>query len=177
MRTRIEHRMSQREKPGFQCARAFFREFLSRSRPVVITGVADRWQAIARWDAAYFKRTLPEVEVRVEIWDRDGPRNDPADYLKSVKRKPMPLGEFLELLFPHAEHPPPAGHPEVSAPVLVDADHRVVEEPVLGRVLRKAAVLEAVETTAVRSGPQRCLIRLNESCRLTALPRFGTPRN
>ncbi|PYS93349.1 MAG: cupin-like domain-containing protein [Acidobacteria bacterium] len=76
--------------------RAFLREFLARRRPVVITGVADRWPAISRWDAAYFKRTLPEVEVRVEIWDREGPGNDPADYLKSVRRRPMSLGELLD---------------------------------------------------------------------------------
>jgi [protein]-arginine 3-hydroxylase / protease len=77
---------------------AFFREFVSRRQPVVITGVADRWPAVSRWDVGYFQRTLPEVEVQVEVWEREGPRNDPADYLKRVRRRAMRLGEFLDLI-------------------------------------------------------------------------------
>ncbi len=75
--------------------RGFFREFVARRRPALITGVADRWPAITRWDIAYFSRTLPDVEVRVEIWDREGPNDDPADYLRNVRRISMGLGEFL----------------------------------------------------------------------------------
>src|SRR5207249_447829 len=77
---------------------AFRREFVAPRRPSVITGVADRWPAMSLWDIGYFRRTLPDVEVRVEIWEREDSRNDPADYLKCVRRAPMPLGEFLDRL-------------------------------------------------------------------------------
>jgi len=75
----------------------FHKEFVSRRRPVVIAGVADRWPAISLWDAAYLKRALPEAEVPVEVWERDGPHNDPADYLRKVRRETMPLGRFLDM--------------------------------------------------------------------------------
>ena len=78
--------------------RVFHREFVSLLRPVVIAGIADRWPAISLWDAAYFKRTLPEAEVPVEVWERGGPGNDPADYLGKVRRETMPLGNFLDLV-------------------------------------------------------------------------------
>jgi len=76
----------------------FRKEFVAPRRPVVITGVADRWPAMSRWDFAYFGRALPDVEVRVEIWERDAARNDPSDYLRSVRRAPMRLGELLDSL-------------------------------------------------------------------------------
>jgi len=78
--------------------RVFHREFVSRLRPVVIAGIADQWPAISLWGAAYFKRTLPETEVPVEVWERGGPGNDPADYLRKVRREAMPLGKFLDLV-------------------------------------------------------------------------------
>jgi lysine-specific demethylase 8 len=34
----------------------------------------------------------------VEVWERGGPGNDPADYLRSVRRETMPLGRFLDLV-------------------------------------------------------------------------------
>ena len=78
--------------------RVFHKEFVSRRRPVVLTGIADRWPAITLWDAAYIKRTLPGAEVPVEIWRRGAPGNDPADYLRNVRRETMPLGQFLDLV-------------------------------------------------------------------------------
>jgi [protein]-arginine 3-hydroxylase / protease len=77
--------------------RLFQREFVARRRPVVITGFADRWPAISRWDAAYLKRTLPEAEVPIEVWERGGPGNDPADYLRKVRRESISFGHFLDL--------------------------------------------------------------------------------
>src|SRR6266566_2605274 len=77
--------------------RLFHREFVARRRPVVMTGIADRWPAISLWDAAYFKRTLPEAEVPVEVWERGGAGNDPAAYLQKVRRETMRFGNFLDL--------------------------------------------------------------------------------
>lgn len=76
--------------------RAFFHEFVSRRRPVVLTGVADRWPAISRWDFGYFRRMLPDVSVGVEVWERQLSGNDPAEYLQRVRRQSMHFGEFLD---------------------------------------------------------------------------------
>ena len=78
--------------------RVFRSEFVAPRRPVVITGVADRWPAMSVWDIAYFRRALPDVEVQVEVWEREEASNDPTDYLKSVRRAPMHIGEFLDRL-------------------------------------------------------------------------------
>jgi len=77
--------------------RVFHREFVSRRQPVVIAGIADRWPAISMWETAYLKRRLPDAMVPVEVWERDGPGNDPADYLRNVRRETMPLGQLLDL--------------------------------------------------------------------------------
>lgn len=76
--------------------REFYREFVSPRRPAVLTGVADRWPAVSRWDAGYFRRTLPDIPVQVEVWERERPGNDPAEYLERVRRRPMRLGDFLQ---------------------------------------------------------------------------------
>ncbi len=82
---------------------AFFREFVARRRPVILTGVADRWPATSLWDPEYLHRMLPDVEVRVEVWKRKGPRNDPSDYLRDVRRETVRLGEFVRLA--HSSRP------------------------------------------------------------------------
>src|SRR5206468_5470683 len=43
-------------------------------------------------------KRLGEVEVAIEVWERKRPGDDPADYLKSVKRRPMRFSDFLELI-------------------------------------------------------------------------------
>ena len=97
--TRVVARV-ERPSPGL-----FRREYVRPRLPVVITGVADRWPALSAWNLGYFRRTLPDTEVRVEVWERDDGRNDPADYLRRVRRAPMRIGEFLDLL----DAPGPAG--------------------------------------------------------------------
>jgi [protein]-arginine 3-hydroxylase / protease len=79
-------------------ARVFRSEFVSRRRPLVITGAADHWPALSLWNPGYFADMLGEIEVGVEVWDREEPRNDPADYLKRVRRQPMRFGEFLAVV-------------------------------------------------------------------------------
>ncbi|APR79846.1 Pass1-related protein [Minicystis rosea] len=51
--------------------RDFERDYVRRSRPVVITGLADGWRAMSRWTPEYFKETfgtLPAAVIRL----RDG---------------------------------------------------------------------------------------------------------
>ena len=83
--------------PRINCpvSRAFSREFVARRRPVIITGVAAHWPAISLWNTTYLEKALADARVPVEIWDREGERSDPADYLANVRRQPMRFSEFL----------------------------------------------------------------------------------
>jgi hypothetical protein len=73
---------------------AFHREFVRPGRPAVLAGVADRWRACVLWSPEYFARLLPDLEVRVEVWEGDPSRNDPSDYIRSARPRKMRLGEF-----------------------------------------------------------------------------------
>ncbi|HEV8703220.1 MAG TPA: cupin-like domain-containing protein [Candidatus Polarisedimenticolia bacterium] len=125
--------------------RAFFREFVSRRRPAILTGVAEVWPAIARWDPGHLKAILPDTEVRVEVWEREETRNDPADYLRSVRRRPMRLGDFLELVR--------AGGPE-------SRSHYLAQYPLLRAVPRlRDDIREPDEYMAVPAYVPRALAR------------------
>lgn len=75
----------------------FETHYLNRNRPVVITGVADRWGALEKWNVDYLKSVAGESEVTVHF------RED-ADFGKWYTRQEeredrrMPFGEVLDLL-------------------------------------------------------------------------------
>lgn len=75
----------------------FRRNFLSRNKPVIITGVADEWRARRLWTPEYFRTSFAFAPVKFEVWESDEKSNDPADYLKKVRKEKGNLGSFIEL--------------------------------------------------------------------------------
>lgn len=52
------------DSPG---ADLFFRDFVSRRRPAIVSRATGGWKALALWDADYFKAAVGSTEVRVEV--------------------------------------------------------------------------------------------------------------
>jgi Cupin-like domain len=47
----------------------FVQEYLSRRRPVKMSGVMDEWPAMTKWDFSFFQSLKPDVDVDVEVGD------------------------------------------------------------------------------------------------------------
>ncbi len=73
----------------------FQRDFVRRNRPVVISGVAEQWPALARWSPAYLGATFADARVLYTTWASDKATNDPADYYRQRKRQWTRLGDFV----------------------------------------------------------------------------------
>ena len=76
----------------------FYRDYISRNRPAILTGIADRWPAFARWTPAHFQSEFGDVEINYVTWASDEEANDPADYLKTRKKLALKLGAFVEMM-------------------------------------------------------------------------------
>jgi hypothetical protein len=74
----------------------FYRGFVRRNRPVVITGVADKWEATARWSPEYFRSSFPDAKVMFTAWQSTNTSNDPTDYYRNRKRLTTRLGPFID---------------------------------------------------------------------------------
>ena len=75
---------------------AFERDFVHRGKPVIVTGVADRWPAFGKWSAQYLKATAGDAPVVV----RYDAAADHFNYYTPQGRinKDMTFGEFLDHL-------------------------------------------------------------------------------
>ncbi len=90
----------------------FYRHFVRRNRPVVITGVADDWGATARWSPEYFRSSFADAKVMFTAWQSSNPANDPSDYYQNRKRLTTRLGPFIDSMNGVKDVPgSPAGQP------------------------------------------------------------------
>ncbi|HEX8821455.1 MAG TPA: cupin-like domain-containing protein [Archangium sp.] len=86
----------------------FFREhYLDRQRPVVITGVASRWPAVARWSPEWFREQMGEHRITVERSRSERPSNDPLEFLRNRYYEEARLGGIIDVML-SGEHPPGA---------------------------------------------------------------------
>jgi len=69
----------------------FEREYVMRSRPVIITGIVDRWRASSTWSLAYLRERIGHRRVPTTVL-RDGVK---------VDKREMLVAEVLD----HTEHP------------------------------------------------------------------------
>lgn len=78
--------------------REFYRRYVRANRPVVITGVADRWRATGLWTPDYFRSHFADARVSFTAWESDAPTNDPTDYYAHRKKRSTRLGTFIDLM-------------------------------------------------------------------------------
>src|SRR5262249_26563929 len=64
----------------------FYRNYVRRNIPVVITGVANEWPAVARWSPEYFRTTFAGARVMFTAWESNNLKNDPEDYYQKRRR-------------------------------------------------------------------------------------------
>jgi lysine-specific demethylase 8 len=78
--------------------RAFYERYVKLNRPVILTGLADKWRATARWTPAYFRAHFADAPVMFTAWESNAPTNDPTDYYANRKRLGTLLGTFIDLM-------------------------------------------------------------------------------
>ena len=76
-------------------ARHFYQRFVSRNRPVVMTGLTEDWKAIKTWTPEYFSANYPTANVIYTTWNSSAPTYDPTDYYRNRKRVKTSLGNFI----------------------------------------------------------------------------------
>lgn len=74
----------------------FYRDYVRRNKPVVITGVADQWEATARWSPEYFRSSFPDANVIFTAWQSSNGSNDPTEYYQKRRRLATRLGNFID---------------------------------------------------------------------------------
>jgi hypothetical protein len=73
----------------------FFHEYWTRSRPVVIKGIADAWPARTKWTFDYLKSNFADEEIEIQA-DRE---NDQFYEINSVShRQKIKLGDFVDMI-------------------------------------------------------------------------------
>ena len=77
-------------------AETVYRHFVRRNRPVIITGVADKWGAVARWTPEYFQASFQNLEVNYATWKSSTPTDDPAEYLAKRRTLRINLGAYVD---------------------------------------------------------------------------------
>lgn len=77
----------------------FQRDFLAPERPVILTGLTDRWRAVGLWTPEYFKAMIPNLGIRYECWDRSaGAAEEVFDYIAQRTFRRARMADFVDLL-------------------------------------------------------------------------------
>jgi len=88
----------------------FKEKYLSTKRPVILRGIADKWEAFDKWKLPYFKQIAGNIEV--PLYDNSKPTptsklNQPdkimtfGQYLDAIDAGPLELRMFLFNIFDH----------------------------------------------------------------------------
>ncbi len=85
----------------------FRKNYVDRSRPVVLTGVASRWPAVERWSPEFFRDTYGSHRIHVEQSRSEVPSNEPLEYLRNRYYREEELGKVIDLML-SGQHPPGA---------------------------------------------------------------------
>ena len=92
---RTDNRIDRIHRPT---PREFYLKYVRTNRPVVITGIADDWQAIGKWTPEFFLLTTSRGEGGLHGWEDEGLTNDPTEYYRNRKRRTTTLGAFIEAM-------------------------------------------------------------------------------
>ncbi|NOK00899.1 MULTISPECIES: cupin-like domain-containing protein [Myxococcus] len=72
----------------------FYREFVSKGRPVILTGIASTWPACGRWTPRFFADRFGDTPVQVEVQRRQ----DPTLHWGEKEVLQTTLARYVELL-------------------------------------------------------------------------------
>jgi [protein]-arginine 3-hydroxylase / protease len=92
---RMPHAIARIEKPSPETV---YRDYVRKNRPVIITGVANKWAAISKWTPDYFQASFANLEVSYATWKNSASTDDPDTYLRHRKTLPIKLGAYIELM-------------------------------------------------------------------------------
>ncbi len=74
----------------------FYRDYVRKDRPVVITGLADRWPALASWNVEYLRSKTENAKVMVVVSKGQSTIDNLENGWQSHRMIDMPFHEFLE---------------------------------------------------------------------------------
>ncbi|KAJ0171473.1 hypothetical protein K1T71_013023 [Dendrolimus kikuchii] len=81
----------------------FHREYVSKNIPVIIKGGCSNWPAVKKWNAKYFRETIPNKKVTVALTpnglaDGISKHIDNVEYFITPHEVEMTMAEFLDCL-------------------------------------------------------------------------------
>lgn len=89
--------MLQIERIAPPARRHFERNFVRRSRPVIVDGLIDSWPAKS-WTIEFFRQHHASVPVVVEVWETPEDCTGTADYAANMRHVTMSLGEYIDII-------------------------------------------------------------------------------
>lgn len=73
----------------------FYHNYVLKSRPVIITGVADKWDAVAKWNAEYLRSCSEDTRVEIVVSKNQATIARPEKGWQTHRMLDMGLHEFL----------------------------------------------------------------------------------
>jgi lysine-specific demethylase 8 len=73
-----------------------YRNYISANKPVIITGVASRWEAVSCWNPEYFKSAFPDTLVTVRGREVVESAGESKDVSPKKKKSTVRLGAFVD---------------------------------------------------------------------------------
>ena len=79
---------------------AFYRDYVSRNRPVIIQGALDQWSALSKWNTPnYFRDQLGDTPVTIDITpDGYGDCVKLHKYFVTPVEEKMPFNHFMDII-------------------------------------------------------------------------------
>lgn len=81
----------------------FHRNYVLKSKPVIITGVADKWKAISQWNVEYLRSNSQDVVVEVVVSKDQSTIAKPEKGWLTQRRLDMSLHEFFNTIDENAK--------------------------------------------------------------------------
>jgi len=80
----------------------FYRKYVSKNKPVIITNLFNNWEALRLWNHQYLKQVYGDVDVSVDITpsghgDCVVPLNDEKLFLQPDQIR-MKFGDFIDIM-------------------------------------------------------------------------------
>ena len=79
----------------------FFHKYLKISKPVIITGALDTWQALSKWTNTFFRDSYGDRKVHIKLTpDGNFEGVEPASLFKNYKTFKIPASVYKQLPYP-----------------------------------------------------------------------------
>ena len=94
-------KMHECEKISVPSKNKFFHNYLKISKPVIITGAMDNWQAFSKWTNEFFRKNYGDRNVHIKLTpDGEFEGVEPANLFENFNDFRIPEAVYKQLLYP-----------------------------------------------------------------------------